>query len=416
MPVEAVQQRTVRVLVGAQVAGGLGVSTAIAVGALLATQVLGNEDLAGLVLSAMVLGSAVLAVPAASLASSHGRRAGLGSMLALSALGGVLVVVSAEVGSFLLLLAGVTLFGGGITAGLQARYAAVDLATDARRGRSLSIVVWATTVGAVLGPNLAEGAGAIGSWMRIEPLAGPFLLGSMALALAAGVVWFGLRPDPLLLSQELGRDEPAEIGEPPQGRGGVLRRGLSAAAGSPPALLGLLAMVVAHTVMVSVMVMTPIHMDHGHASLRVIGLVISVHIAGMYAFSPVMGWLADRIGRTPTILGGAATLGLAVALAGSAPQGHSAGLTAGLFLLGLGWSAILVAGSTLVTESVHVDARPATQGTSDLMMGLAAATGGGLSGVVVSNFGYGALNLAAGSLLLILLGVAMWTRIEPASS
>src|ERR671913_202893 len=112
---------------------------------------------------------------------------------------------------------------------------------------------------------------------------------------------------------------------------------------SPRALLGLVAVVVAHTVMVSVMVMTPIHMDHGHASLEIIGLVISVHIAGMFAFSPVMGWLADQIGRIPVVAGGAVALLASVALAGTSTVGHSAGLTAGLFLLGLGWSACLVA-------------------------------------------------------------------------
>ncbi len=174
-------------------------------------------------------------------------------------------------------------------------------------------------------------------------------------------------------------------------------------------MLGLGAVVLAHTVMVSVMVMTPIHMDDGRASLAIIGFVISVHVAGMYAFSPVMGWLADRLGRVVMISAGGGMLLAAVALAGTAPEGHSAGLTAGLFLLGLGWSACLVAGSTLLSESVALDERPVVQGTSDLLMGLAAAGGGAAAGFVVSNLGYGVLNTGAAGIVVALLVGAGWT-------
>jgi MFS family permease len=59
---------------------------------------------------------------------------------------------------FLLLLVGALLFGFATAANLQARYAATDLATPERRGRALALVVWATTVGAVAGPNLTSQA------------------------------------------------------------------------------------------------------------------------------------------------------------------------------------------------------------------------------------------------------------------
>lgn len=410
LSVEAVQRRTVRTLVAAQVAGGLGVSTAIAVGALLVSEVFDREELAGLVLSAMVLGSAMLAVPAASLAAGKGRRFSLGMVLAVAAVGGMLVVISSQLGSLLLLLAGMAMFGGGTAGGLQARFAAVDLAAEEKRARVLSVVVWATTVGAVLGPNLAEAAGRVGEAVGVDSLAGPFLLGAIALAVAATMVWFGLRPDPLLLARSLA-DEEVEPHPAPVRRKGTLRTGLAAAAASPHALLGLSAIVVSHTVMVSVMVMTPLHMGHGHASLQIIGLVISIHIAGMYAFSPIMGWLADRFGRMAMVLTGVVILALAVVFAGSSPEGHSAGLALGLFLLGLGWSACMVSGSTLLTDSVSLQARPAAQGTSDLLMGLAAAGGGGLSGVVVAAFGYATLNAAMGTFLVVLLLVALRTRV-----
>jgi MFS family permease len=403
--IELAQRRTVHTLIGTQVMAGLGVSSGVAVAVLLASNVLGRPDLAGFVQSAQVLGSALLALPAAALAVRFGRRAGLSVALALAAVGGVIAIAGAELKFFPFLMLGMALYGGGTTAGLQSRYAAIDLAVPERRGRTLSLVVWSTTIGAVVGPNLVGPAGRLGAWVGIEPLAGPLLFGAVALLLSAALVWFRLRPDPLLLSRRLAdvAVEAAGSDRPAQRRRGSLRAGLHAVQGSPRAILGMAAVVVAHTVMVSVMVMTPIHMDHGNASLSVIGFVISVHIAGMFAFSPVMGWLADRVGRLPVIATGGIVLLGAVALAGTAPEGHSAGLTAGLFLLGLGWSACLVAGSTLLSESVAIEQRPVVQGSSDLLMGLAAAGGGAVAGIVVGRLGYGVLNAGASVLAVALL-------------
>lgn len=409
--VEAVQRHTVRTLVASQVTGGLGVSAAIAVGAVVVTEVFEREDLSGLVQSAQVLGAALLAMPAASLAMSYGRRIGLGVTYALGAVGALVALAATQWQVFPLLLVGTALLGGGTAAGLQARYAATDLAPPAGRGRALSVVVWSTTVGAVAGPNLAGPAGDLASSLGIEPLAGPFLVGAVVLGLGALVILAGLRPDPLLTARRQagasgggggvagGGAAGDDAARPPVRRRGVLRAGWTAIAASPPAVLGLVAVVVGHTVMVTVMVMTPVHMTHGGASISVIGFVISVHVAGMFALSPVMGWLADRAGRVPVILGGVVVLLASVALAGTAQEGHSPGLTAGLFLLGLGWSACMVAGSTLLTDAVGAADRPAVQGASDLLMGLAAAGGGALAGVVVGSFGYGVLNASAAVLL-----------------
>jgi MFS family permease len=409
--VATAQRHALRVLVGTQVLGGLGVSAGIAVGTLLASRVLGREDLAGFVQSAQVLGSALLAVPAARLSVSYGRRVGLGLGYGLAVLGALLCVLAAETGSFPLLLVGSALFGGGSTAGLQARYAATDLAEPGTRGRALSTVVWATTVGAVVGPNLVGLGGWVGGVLGVEELAGPYLLGAAALALAATGVLALLRPDPLLLARERAGTPP-----PVRGRRGVLRPGLRAAATSPPALLGLAAVVVGHTAMVTVMVMTPIHMDHGHASLTVIGMVISVHVLGMYAFAPIVGVAVDRIGRVPVIVAGGVVLLLATALAGASSAGASPALWAGLFLLGVGWSCCLIAGSTLLTDEVPIASRPVVQGMSDLLMGLVAAVGGAAAGLVMAGPGFLVLNVGAAMLVGVLLAIAAIPACRPRSN
>ena len=392
------QRRTVRTLVGSQMLGGVGVSSGIAVGSILAEELLGSADLAGLANTAQVLGAAVLTVPMARLMAARGRRAGLVAGYATGTVGAALAVLAGIQGSFPLLLCATTLFGAATASNSQARYAATDLALPSRRGRALSLVVWATTVGAVLGPNLIGPAGRVAHRLGIPELVGPFVFSMIGFVLGGLLLWALLRPDPLLLAR---RTEGAREGAVPAH--GSLRRGLRSIRDHPAAMLGVAAVAAGHTLMVGVMVMTPLHMHHGGATLRLVGLVISIHVLGMYAFSPVTGWLVDRVGARRVILAGVVVFLLAVLLAGRAPVGWSGGLTAGLFLLGLGWSCTMVAGSTLIVEAIPLAERPAAQGASDLVMGLAAAGGGALSGVVVGSLGFGWL-CALGAALAALLG------------
>jgi MFS family permease len=158
---------------------------------------------------------------------------------------------------------------------------------------------------------------------------------------------------------------------------------------NPRALFAILAIAIGHVAMVTVMVMTPVHMAHVEVSLTIIGIVISVHVVGMYAFSPLVGTMSDRIGRVRTIQLGVATLLLASVVAGFSAPDNAFVLGVGLFLLGLGWSCTLIAGSAFLTESVDPELKTSVQGASDLVMNLSGAAGGAIAGVVIANLSYG---------------------------
>ena len=407
----AVQRRTVGVLSGCVALAGLGVTVGVTVGGLLARDVAGTDSAAGLGQTMGVLGAAVIAVPLARISDRSGRRTGLSAGYGVAVVGAVLVVAAAALSSLPLLLVGLFGFGAATACGLQARYAAADLAAPERRGRDLSIVVWATTVGSVLGPNLAAPGDDLGRALGLPALGGVFAVSALVFGLVALAVGTLLRPDPLLLARRVG-----------SGGGGVARRGATAAAvravwASPGGRLGLTSVVVAHSVMVGVMVMTPVHMGHAGGpagtTLRIIGLVISVHVAGMYLFSPLVGWLADRAGRRAVVAIGGGFLLAAVVLAGTAPPGAAVQLGAGLLLLGLGWSCGLIAGSTLVTESVAAGLRPTAQGGTDLLMGLGAAVAGVLGGPLLAIGGFG-LVTAVSAALLLPLSVVWLSGLRPA--
>lgn len=398
-------RRTVRTLVASQVVGALGITIGIATASLLARDLSGSEELAGLAQTTQVLGAAVGSWGLARLMGLRGRRVGLVTGYLVGASGAALAVVAGAVGSMPLLLVGACLLGATSSANYAARYAATDLATGRDRGRSLSIVVWATTLGAVVGPNLTGPSAAFARALDIPKLTGPFALGALGMLLAALVVWVRLRPDPLLVARELGSgdgdavelsvdraappspDETAAAARPAL-RHPTVREVLREQPALAAAIVGLAA---AHAVMISVMVMTPLHMEHGHAELRVIGFVISVHVLGMFAFAPLVGMAADRFGRVAVLAAGGGVLLLSLVLCALAPEGSSPEIFVGLFLLGLGWSLATVAASTMVAELAPLGAVTQVQGTADVLMGLAAAAGSALSGVIVGELGFPAL-------------------------
>lgn len=411
--VDGHQRATLRVLSLAQVLGGIGVGSAIAVGGLIAEDVSGSTALSGLAQTASVLGAAVAALPMARLMSARGRRPGLVTGYLVALAGALVVVLGGVARSFPLVFLGAMMLGSGSATGLQSRYAATDLAPAQHRARALATVVWATTIGVVLGPNLTGPGGAVAGALGLPELTGPLVFSVVAFGLAAGLVFVGLRPDPLLEARRrLGLDPAARPAH------ASLAVSLRAVAAAPRAVLGLGAIALGHTVMISVMAMTPVHMRHEGSTLRVVGLVISVHVAGMYALSPAIGWLTDRLGRVAVVSIGQVIFVAAVLISGTADPARPAMLGLGLFLLGVGWSCALVAGSTLLTESVAAALRPGVQGAADFVMGLCGATGGALAGVVLGVAGYGMLNGLAGLLVVpvLLLLLAAWLRSRGVSS
>jgi MFS family permease len=433
--VRQVQRRTVALLGMAQVFAGIGTGATVSIGSILAVELSGSSAWAGAVATVMTLGAALAALPLAALADRRGRRIGQVAGLSAALAGAVLMVLAVVSGLFVLLVLGAAGIGVGSAASLQARFAAVDLADPEHRGLALSTVVWAVTIGAVTGPNLIQPGTVVGQALGLPPVAGPFVISGAGLLLAAVLLFVGLRPDPLLLARELAA-QGAQAGEHPaaprvDGRagigpagqaahdGGTLVRGLRAIRGSRTALLAVAAVVGAHAVMVGVMSMTPLHLQElvegpgashaGHTAsgdvLVIIGFTISLHIAGMFALSPVMGWLTDKAGRAQTIMIGFTLLMTAVAVAGFG-QASTAAVAVGLVLLGLGWSAATVSGSTLLAESVAQESRVAVQGVSDMLMGAAGAVGGAVSGLVLSWVGYLGLNLLGGAVGAVVLAAA----------
>jgi MFS family permease len=410
------QRRTLTVLLLAQILSGAGLAAGITVGALLAEQMLGSSRFSGLAIVFFTIGSAAAAVGVGRVSQSLGRRAGLSAGYLTGAIGSLGVVVAANLGNVVLLFASMLVYGAGVATNLQARYAGADLAAPTRRGRAVSIVLVATAVGAIIGPNLANVTGSLAAEVGVPPLAGPFMLAGAAYAAAGLVLWILLRPDPLLLARSIAASSSSHGGDATKGSSASTT---ASATKSEPrrwswaVASGAGIMIITQLIMVAIMTMTPIHIEHHGHGVGITGVVIAAHVAGMFLPSPFSGWLVDRFGYLAIAAAAGVTLVAAGLLGAWGPVDSVATLLLALVLLGLGWNLGLVSGTTVVTEAVPLATRARTQGVVDLGIALAGAGGALSAGLIVTAASYGTLTLAGGLLALLIIPIAAVARAAP---
>jgi MFS family permease len=410
--VVAIRKRTRWVLIFSVFPAGMGMTATFAATSLAAKEMTGNDALATLAATMTAIGGAVAALPLGAHMADHGRRSGLVRAWSVGIVGATLAFISVLTQFYPLLLLGVLFVGVGQGASLAARYAAADLAEPMHRARDIGIVMWASSIGSVLGPTIALGGA---GWLAInildiDELAGPYLMAILAFVIAVVVVNTMLRPDPLLLAKELG--SATDIKRP------SLKKSFHKLFTHRLAAIAVLAMAVGQTVMVAVMTVTPLHMNDGDHEARIIGLVISLHVVGMYFFSPVVGWIVDRVPSTVMVAAAGITLFIGAEMASHTDPSDSLGVFIGLFLVGLGWSFAMISGASLISAVFAVSERASVQGAADFTMVASGATGGLLSGVIVEATDYHTLSHWAAILALALIAASLYptfTRMRPSA-
>jgi MFS family permease len=399
----SVRTKLMATLFVAQVCGSTGQSIVLAVGSILAASITGTNTWSGLPVAVGALGTALASWPLARLMARSGRRPGLALGYSLAIVGSVLGMAGVAVRSFPLMLAGMALFGIASTSNLLARYAAADVSTGAQRGRAMGLIVWGSTVGSMIGPNLMGPALRVGALLGIESTASAFLVSVAGYALGALLIQIFLRPDPLTLARQA-----QEIAD--AGATAVTARSLGVILNDVRVQIALATLAVSQFVMISTTSTSPLYLhDQGH-NVQTIGLAVSLHLAGMYVTSPLAGWLSDRLGRLLIIGAGAVILILAVMLAGLAPGSDRLLVILALFLNGVGWNMAFVAGSALLTDALAPNERASVQGLADLFMGLMGALGSATGGMILGIWGFAILNAVGAVLVLGPLTVTLLRR------
>ncbi len=400
---QQLQRRTLFIVVLAQIFGGAGLAAGITIGALLAQDMLGTDSFAGVPSALFTLGSAAAALLIGRLSQRFGRRVGLATGFLTGGIGAVGVVLAAVVPSIPLLFVSLFIYGAGTASNLQARYAGTDLAKPTQRAKAISIILTSTTFGAVAGPNLVDVMGRFAVSIGVPPLAGPFLLAAAAFILAGLVLLVFLRPDPFIVAKAIARAHQQSGVEEEQPQANNNRK----------IVVGATVMILTHVVMVAIMTMTPVHMKHHGHGLGEVGLVISIHIAAMFLPSLITGVLVDKWGRTVMAYASGVTLLLSGLMAAWVPADSMVLLIIALALLGLGWNFGLISGTAIIVDATPTATRAKSQGSIDVLIALTGASGGALSGMVVTNFSYASLSLAGGILSLLLIPVVIWSLRRP---
>lgn len=346
-----------------------GYLAAVTVSTLAARQITGSSLAAGVPAAVGTISTAIGTAVLGRMVLGAGRRRSLLTGMAIATLGGLVAFAGVLLGSFVTLVAGMGVIGFGNAAAQLARYSAAELVEPDRRGSAVSMIVWASTIGAVAGPRLLDPGGRIAIELGAVEYAGGYLATAVFMGVATLLCLVALRPDPSTIAivdesvvAALGQDT-----RPPFAR--------------PRVQMALAAMVIGHFVMVLIMTATPIHVENAGFGLGTVGNIISVHTLGMFAFAPLVGRVTDRVGPLPMMWAGAGVLVAAGVIAAVAPHDSTLLLGSGLFLLGIGWNFGFVAGSTLLTVAVEPALRPLIQGRVDSMVwgvGAVATIGSGL--------------------------------------
>lgn len=393
------------VLFATQSLASAGFIAAATINSILGAKLGGSPSYAGVPSAVYLVGGAFAASAWGYLMDRVGRRNGIVLGLIVGVLGNALVLYAIAITSLLLFLLGMIMMGIANAAVVLGRFAAAEVNPPAQRGAAISNVVLGGTFGAIFGPLLVGPMGVFARSLGMDELAGAYLATVLLFAVASVVVFAGLRPDPRELGIQVAAQHPEVL---PKGATGGTRPILEILR-QPAALMAVTAMALGQVVMVAVMVITSLHMRGHHHNLRDISAVISSHTFGMYAFSVISGRLSDKWGRARVILAGSVTLLLACIAAPLSP--NVLPLAVSLFLLGLGWNFCFVGGSALLADQLSPAERARTQGTNDLLVGLASATGSLGSGILFAVSNYTVIAIVAGVIALIPLSMALlWMR------
>jgi MFS family permease len=389
----ATRSRLISTLLAAQVFGSTGNTLTMAVGSIVAADLMGDNTMSGVPVAVGALGGALASVPLSRLMGRSGRRPGLALGYLLAVLGSVLGMVGVVTRSFPIFLLGMFCFGFGQASSMLGRFAAADVSTASQRGRAIGLIVGGATAGSLVGPNLMAPATTLAVAMGLPAVGGPFLIGIGGFGLAALLIGALLRPDPLRIAHKFhaGASTAAST-RPARPFRTILRM--------PRVRIAFGALMTSQLVMIGTTSTGAVYLQgHGH-DVAMIGLAVSLHLGGMYVASPFTGWLVDKVGRLAMILTGGLLLMTAVIVAALAPGSN--GLLVGLMfcLNGIGWNFAFVSGSTLLTDALEPAERTSMQGFADLMSGLMGALGSTLGGVVLQVWGFSTLNTVAAVLVL----------------
>ncbi|WP_176737059.1 MFS transporter [Oligoflexus tunisiensis] len=363
-------------------------SVMVLAGSFLARNIAPRPELATLPIAFIVIGMAGGVVPSIYLMKKWGRRTGHLVGISAALLGSLLAMTASLLGIFALLLFSSLCFGLSQAFVQQYRFAAIESLDDPRQTpQVLSFLMLSGIVAAFIGPEIAVRGK---DWIpSAAGFAGSFLL--LALFSATSFIIMLNFKNPVF-KQEI-------IASP--------SRGLSEIARQPLFLLAMLAAVVGNGVMSFLMTATPLSMhDIDGIGLNHTKQVIQSHIIAMFAPSLVSGSLIKKFGIAPILVGGSLIYVATLVMAWS---GHQLlHYWWALVLLGLGWNALFLGGTTLLSQCYAPHERFKVQALNDFSVFFLQALASLSAGWILFRYGWSMIVIIAAPCVLFILMFCLW--------
>lgn len=409
LPIPRLIKRNTLLLASTQAFVGMGTQLVPTLGPLMVINLLGSVMLAGLATSLSSVAKFLVAYPIGWVMDTYGRKTGLLLGLTLSLVGALTIASSVLLASFPLFVAGVLVFGLGVGAGQQIRVAAADMYLPSRRAEGLGYVLSGSLVGAIGGPLLMTTAQGVGPRVGLDPIATAWLMVPLVLLPSMALVLL-VRPDPRHIATHLSRYYPGYVApagaDDPGEAGGSVRSWLA----HYPLKVAFVSTFVVQGVMTMMMAMTSLALSHHGHALPMISVAVAIHVVGMYGLSIPLGRLTDRFGRRGVMLAGLVLSGSGSALIPASSTYEI--ITAGTFLVGVGWSCVNVAASALIADTVNARERGRAVGTNDTISGTASVVLPLLGGPLVEWAGLPSLAFVALALVAVPMAL-VWRLSEP---
>lgn len=403
--IELIRRRIASILFIAQSFFSASTIAAFTLSPIIVSQLSGTEATAGWPNTIGLIGRAAFAYPFGRMLDHYGRRLSLSFGYSLAVIGATISALSIFNNSFIGFMLGAMLLGMARASGDQSRYVAAEVYPIARRARVIGLIVFAGTIGAVLGPQLVPISGA---WMEargISEYVGPFVVAGLLTLASTTIIFLFLRPDPKDVGEQVAVEEAALH---PESIDNIVadRRPLREIFAMPMVQLAVLSMTIGYFVMAFLMVITPLHMSHHAHNTTNISNVIMLHTLGMFGLAPLTGWLIDRVGRIAIILSGSVILIAACILAPLSLRVPVLGLA--LFLLGLGWNFCYVAGSSLLLNALAAHERGRAQGASEAIVAIGAGAASLSVGIVFASTDYLGVSIVGLVASVLMIVATLW--------
>ena len=336
--------------------------------------------LATLPTALMIVGTAVGSLFASKIMKMKGRKFGFSLASIINSFFSLICAYAVLINSFNLFCIGNLAIGLSVAFAQQYRFAATESVETSNIPKAISLILLLGIVASLLGANIVS----VTKDFYITTYVGSYI----AMSLLTIIPFFFF-----LFYQNEDKVDQKEIKS---------QKTIFQLLSNKNIQLSILSAGVGYTTMSTLMTATPISMKMMHGfSLFSTGIVLQLHVIGMFLPSLITGDLINKFGHKKMIYAGIIIMLSTIATHFVFETYY--GYMIGLILLGVGWNFLFVSGTSLLVVSYNKEDKFLAQGLNDFVVFSSQSIGALSAGILLFSTSWKTLNLICLPLLILLL-------------